>query len=81
MWHIYFNYILLQHFFDLGEHLAGPDGEDIVRSIEAYLQKRYDDNKYRYKKINFTQQGGVEKLEEIKEKRPENMPEMCGQNM
>lgn len=72
---IYFNYILLQHYFDLGEHLASADGDDIVKSIEAYLQKRYDDNKWRHKKMNFTEQGGVEKLDEIKANRPENMSE------
>ena len=63
----------MQHYFDLGEHLAGPNGEQIVDSIEAYLQKRYEDNRWRYKKLNFTEQGGVEKLDEIRAKRPENM--------
>ena len=72
---IYFNYILLQHYFDLDEHLASADGEDIVKSIEYYHQKRYDDNKWRHKKMNFTEQGGVEKLDEIKEKCPANMSE------
>ena len=70
---ICFNYILLQHFFNLGPLLVSADGRAIAESIEAYLQKRYDDNKYKFKKKKFTQQGGVEKLDEIKEKRPDNI--------
>ena len=62
----------MQEYFDVMRHLDGPGGHIIRKGLNSYFSIIYKNQKFKFGKLHFTNRGGVENAEALREQPPSN---------